>query len=443
MSRDIEVYCYEERTYRGDIHAVLDPLKAAGHRVVVGHDADELSVLLEISRPTLLIYVLSSNGSRLSAAFQTLERRAIDLGLPIVLAGPERMLLPDDEVLFLFPEQEGFSELPVPLGQIAAQVERVRDERPSGFDVLRRGTPRGHRLGAEIGRPLRDGFGEDERLVIETAVADAEGDRLKVVTTVTDDDEVVVQEETLLDLGRDDITEKISSLHARSIDDYAPRRGLAGISAAVDARSSVSAPIRRPSEFPPRADAGWRNLIGRLTVILAMMVGIAAAAVALGVTLVVEERAPIPDVRPERSVGERTIPGLVVRLKRPPDEPAAEAPPENRGMRFPGSFAAGRAAFTIEDPAEEERFLRFVRGLRSASEVRVIGSATRGEIASGHRDLAARRAMTVRRYLELVGLPASGLRVEGIESPLGDDAQDSGGFVEVRAVTQPSPGAPR
>jgi hypothetical protein len=125
MPEKAEIYFYSDPTYDGDLNAVLDILDRAGHRVVMGRDPDELRLLVQLERPTAIVFTFVSEGSALSSAFKIVSRTALNHNVPILVIGPGD---PEDGVTMYYPDGSQFKRRAVPFDLFLTAVEQLKDK---------------------------------------------------------------------------------------------------------------------------------------------------------------------------------------------------------------------------------------------------------------------------------------------------------------------------
>ncbi len=241
MSAPAELYCYLDSAFTGDLERVISPLRDEGYHVVVGQDLEEMTLLLQVSRPTAIIYTLATEGASLSSPFQTLARRALECSVPLILIGPGE---PSDGYLLNYPEGARFDEQRIPADQLLETVTDLQQRPPREWFV-----PQGERANTERGRHLEerlldviaDGTGE---IQIETGIATDEGAR--ITTTVSKSGAVLVREEQEVDLNDPGITEQMEAQHLAAVSSYAPAAPSSLGVIGTKFRGEVSAPFDIP-----------------------------------------------------------------------------------------------------------------------------------------------------------------------------------------------------
>ncbi len=290
MSAPAEIYCYSDSAYSGDLDEVLSPLRDEGHHVVVGQDLEEMTLLLQVSRPTAIIYTLATEGASLSTPYQNLARRALECSVPLILIGPGE---PSDGYLLNYPEGTGFDEQRIPSDQLLATVLDLQRRPPREWSA-----PQAEKANSERGRFLEerlldviaDGTGE---IHIETGITTDEGAR--ITTTVSKSGAVLVREEQEVDLNDPEITEQMEAQHLAAVSSYAPAAPSSLGVIGTKFRGEVSAPFDIP-EIKNEQPRDTRTSETRLKIAIPTLLIAAALLAGLALFFAAFPATPVPQV---------------------------------------------------------------------------------------------------------------------------------------------------
>jgi hypothetical protein len=444
MSGEIVVYYYSDPAFRGDLGPALDDLRRRGHRVVKGDNADEFLFLLQVGRPTAVIYTLATGDSATTTAYQLVSRRVLDLLVPLILIGPEN---PRDGVTLLFPEGRTVSRHHVPFHAVGSLVERFSEAPP--------GTP---------SRPpemLHDRTLGRGRTVLnwQAAVADARqaeppdiselqspgGPLLpsrpaplppqpppgnKTIRMLAPEAAAPARGSSSRPPAPAQMPSGKRTLIAGSVPPLRPEDGARPEDRPVGDRPAAGGdPVAEAprAAAPDAATEGGRR--GR-SFVMALAAGLLAAIGALAIVLWFATRPAAPPPRPLPPAAAIAVPAPgAAPLARPAspaappgvDRTAAEEPsgeierPASAVPRapallagglapgaetpFPAHFRENTAMFWFDDDGARDAFLARLVAVDPSRTLRLTGHATEGEVAGGRGSLGLSRAWAVRRWL--------------------------------------------
>ncbi len=290
MSTDIKIYCCTDPAYTGGLDILFTSLRDRGHQVIIGDDIEE--ILLQLGRPTAILYTFASEGDSLSVPFQTLMRQALDQSLPMILVGPGEI---SDGVTLYSPGNDRFDERHIPFHMVGDVIESLGDD-PSGERQVAASVNTIDEMSGPFAERLIDEVGDDSRAVrIETVIITS--DDTRITTTVSRQGNVVVREEQDVDARAPDLAEKMAAQHLMAVSSYSPAKpshtGVVG----SRFRGEVSAPFPLP---PKKRDAASNHKIApkRLSLIVTVLLIGASICFLIALALSTLPAAPMPQALP-------------------------------------------------------------------------------------------------------------------------------------------------
>lgn len=402
------VYVFVDPAFRWDVSAVTSEAERRGFRVVRGDNADELLFLLQMGRPAAILFTLASPEARTFGGFHMISRRALDMLVPMVIAGPED---PRDGLLLRYPAGDAAEERYVPLhaiGDLLAELDAAPPTTPSrpaplveggtfgkGRTMMawRRSVPPGpFRVpGAPTGPRPEPATPSQPPDPVDSAPAEPDGPTELYEggpPPAEDGPGTLRQAVTLPVPPKPRPTRMIAFAVAGGV--MLGAGALAMYVATAPGPASVGPPRRIPAANAP------------------------APVIAQPEPPAPEPAAPEP-AAPEPAAAPAPNPPAEQGVREEP-RPAPEQPflrDASGAIRFPGRFKDETAMFFFADDGEEERFLGLLRSLGPDTVVRVIGHATFDELKTGPDRLARGRAWAVEKYLVRRGFPRDRIRSEG------------------------------
>jgi outer membrane protein OmpA-like peptidoglycan-associated protein len=438
MPREVEIYCYSDPAYSGDKELLLVPLREAGYRVVEGADLLELMLLLELSEPLIAVYALAYEGSRLSAQFHSLSRKALELGLPLILIGPED---PGDDLTFLYPGDTSFEESIVPSARLIDAVEEIREMVPSDYRLRRPLGESAMELGDTFLGKLHDKVGDgEEKFEIETeVVTDHE---VKIVTTVKREGVVLIREESAAIDDDSANTIWIEEQHLKAVNAYSPASDIT----TKHFHGEISGPIVLPERSNIPVEPGGqrkrrRRILMTSLVVAAICFSCGAIFLAtLPVGTIPREIEPVKEPKPHVVKPSPMAEQLLAKEPVDSENLANNAPVEkkmslNNAIPFPGYFRPGKAVFFFKDEWEKDRFIAMIGAVPTDRKIRVVGHPTSNEAAAGDLQLGLSRAWAVIQYLSRLGIDRQRMTAVRGEPVLHDIDLDKKGLPRNRWVS--------
>jgi hypothetical protein len=441
------VYHYSDPAFPWDLASAIGDLDRRGFRVVTGDNADELLFLMQMGRPVAIIYTLPRPEARAHAAFQMIARRAADMLVPMIIAGPEN---PRDGLLVRYPSNGAIEESHAPFHSIGDLVERFDSDPPStpsrppmvvANQTFGKGrTMMAWRRDGPIVTPADYGASQVEpqpeaKPPSPAPATDERGER-----------KTLPRKKKHAGAGSDAPADPASAPSAAAARAEEPVRAVRFEPAAETARRPPSRSRGRSAWKIPAALAGGVAIgVVGLVVYLATAPGRPAEAARPGAAAAPRPPVAAPPVgarppRPDGAAGDRAAtpppvddgaaPGSAARRTRAAaEEPAAEdfLTDASGAVRFPGHFREQSAVFWFAGDWEERRFLDLVRSLGPTARIRVIGHSTPEELAAGLHNLALSRAWAVEKYLVREGIADDRIDTEkGGQMTVASDVDDRG-----------------
>ncbi len=450
MSGEIVVYYFTDASLAGEVSGTVENLRRRGHRVVKGDNADELLFLLQVGKPTAVIYTLKTRENESSASYQMVSRRALGMGVPMILVGPEP---PRDGVVLVEPRGRTTARHHVSVHDVARVVESLAGD---GADVAgsaerSRAAAKGRTvLGMASGavRPSRPApmspKPKPNKATIRSipAAGPASGEESSPAPTPAE-------------VPADGRTIRGAAPPPEAAESRAEPRARA---AAADRES-----IDRETERSPAAGVGADPHHGRPAgsrfaiwkIVVAVLAGVtllgAGAAVFFATRSAGPPPSPLPDyagigptaAAPQASAGKKSAaavgeretadesspepssgggkpPGPAPQAGKKVEEQklASTAAPEpgeasrrsggrfapGEPVPFPGHFRGGTAVFWFDEDDAPEGFVEELREAAGRRRVRLVGHPTAGEVEGGRARLGLSRAWAVKKWLGRQGL---------------------------------------
>ncbi|MCU0664272.1 MAG: hypothetical protein MUC50_18330 [Myxococcota bacterium] len=447
MTRTAEVYCYHDKRYAHDLSSLLDDIRAAGHRVLTGGDAAELTMLLQVGLPTAVIYTLAEEESLNSPEFQMAARRAMDRWLPFILVGPG----PISESLSLrLPESSGVMERHLSVEEVPELIGELADLNHQQKPALVYEDDGDDSDLSGLDDSMVDTVGDpDEQIRIETRIV--VGDKARILTSITREGAVLIQEENDIPADEVDLFGRMEAQHLSALAAYSPQ---IEVSIPAPVRSTFKGEVSAPFFFDEslrreHVDKELEQRVRKISLALSAAT-IVAAVTTIAATLLWDLPIPRPITPALADVASSVHSDL-------PNAPAASSrasarleqlrkaymwPPEagvlssesmvlddgsSGEVEFPGRFEIGSTQFTIKDPDASVRFISTIKTLSTAHDIWIVGHATHEEVGKGLPQIAKQRAVEVLRYLCEFGVPKERLHaVRGEPVALSADLEPNG-----------------
>lgn len=427
MINQAEVYCFRDKQYAHDLGPLIDAIRDAGHRVLTGHDSEELTMLLQVGLPTAVLYTLADEESHRATSFVMAAKRAMDRWLPLILVGPGPV---NDSISLRLPESSGvteralsFDEVPEVLGELAdlAHHEKppmLADDDDTDISSL------DDALIDTVGSP-------DTEVRIETRIV--AGDRAHILTTVSRGDNLLLQEDHDIPSDEVDLFGRMEAQHMLALAAYTPAMASSQTGSTTPSfRGEVSAPfffddaLRRE-----HADQAQKNLVRKLIIGLSVAT-VVAIATTVSATLLWNLPLPKPLAKVQKET-KNLDSGQQSTLSSEANQSSSRLarlrsaymwPPESRAtgveslslndelsseIQFPGRFEDSISRFSVPDPDEAARFLSMLGSMTTAHDVWIVGHATSAEVGKGMPQIAKQRAVEVLRFLADHGIPKARL----------------------------------
>ncbi len=458
MPKVAEIYFYVDLTYKGSLKLVVSMLRNQGYRVIVGYDLDELLLLLEVSRPTVLVYNIAQEGRSLSESFQQIANKALENRIPIMLIGPQD---PEDGVTLYNPLETSFDHRHIPFHGIVNTIEDLRDDRPfkGALDSLPPDeedsvkNPSKKRLVDTVTR------GSDT-VRVQTEIEITGDDKAQIVTTVFRHGEILIREEQSASQTDHALASKMETQHVAAVRCYSPILPSA-LDHPGDMRD-ISGPILLPEITEELAVVGKASNTRMKLIVAVSAVGMV---ISLGVALflstlptlalpialdhIVPEKAaiaatltpPAPSKPTENRVSLQPMGTMYNRHKTEDDKGGVEVqvntedlprdvhrPAQmSEAIPFPGRFRPKTTIFWFQDKEEEKRFVSMIMALPEGKKIRLIGHATKAEVKDKKKALGLSRAWSVLRYIQRKGIDSNRIvAVRGKAVLLKSDIDDKG-----------------
>ncbi len=236
------IYCCVAPEVSDDVSDLLERMRGADYRVLVGNDPDELLLLLELSRPEALLYTLETEASELSSGFRVIERRALEQGLPLIVVRPKEPASGGLESALWLPRDSRFEKIAVGAHDLLGRLEEQGS--PQSFVAPESGAAKGDDEGL-FGEELRDFVEDGERVIeVETRLVSQGPPRIR--TTISSQDGLLLQEDQPADPLDADLASKVEAQHMLALAVYRTRgkENVGGVESAY--HGEISEPIVLP-----------------------------------------------------------------------------------------------------------------------------------------------------------------------------------------------------
>jgi len=386
------VYYFADAAFAWDIAPLIVDIERRGFRVVKGDNADELLFLLQMGRPAAIVYTLPGVAARALGSFQMVAQRAVDMLVPMVIAGPDD---PRDGVLLRYPDGKSAVESHVPFHALGELFVRFVAQPPS--------TP---------SRPASfvdsQTFGKGRTMMSWrrslppprfTDLDEPEAPPLVIEPTHPHERTPRDAEESKAPLREPESrgeTPKRRSLRLGAVLFGGIAIGLAALIVYFVVSTGRREPAPRVAERPrARASSDASPAASEMP-----------AAAAMGSTDAEQGKAarPIDGGEPERT--RRVRSGEIGTA----NEELLSDP--SGIVRFPGHFREETATFWFAGDWEERRFLTLVRSMGPKTVIHLIGRATKDELEMGPANLPLGRARAVEKYLIRNGIDGERIETE-------------------------------
>lgn len=290
---------------------MLAGLRDRGHHVVIGNDLSELTMLLDVNRPTSVVYALGSYDDIAVSSFKRFLHSASKLSIPVIMIDFDD---PRVELTLHHPLAGDYVVHKLAGSALTNVVEALlqnsqleqSENKDAGFEPLA-DVLKSHMLESddyvrrflEIG--MKDTIGEGRSAVeIETKI-EGSGE-VRLVTLVRRNGAVLVREEQLAEETDPTLVTKMELQHLEAVKTYAPVQAARFKRIEKNPKTEVSGPLDTPMT-PSGAilviSDGW---YGRIPLILALLSAGLLIAVAAAVFLALNTdigQLPNPIERPE------------------------------------------------------------------------------------------------------------------------------------------------
>ncbi|MFO8074335.1 MAG: hypothetical protein R6V85_20930 [Polyangia bacterium] len=471
MSGDIVVYYFTDASLAGEVSGAVENLRRRGHRVVKGDNADELLFLLQVGRPSAVIYTLGSRENESSASYQMVSRRALGMGVPMILVGPEP---PRDGVVLVEPRGRTTARSHVSIHDVGRVVESLAE---GGADVA--GSAKRSRAAAK-GRTMLGMVPGAVRPSRPAPMSPRPKPGKATIRSIPAAGPAPGKESTPAPAPAE------VPADGRTIRGAAPPPQAAGSNAEPEVRAAGVGADRHDERLAGSRTAAWKIVVPVLAGVTLLGVG---AAVFFATRSAGPPPSPLPDyagIGPkapaqEMSAGKKsasavgaqkaaggTEPDHLADGEKPP-EPVSEKDPapapqggktvekrqagstaapepreKSRGssgrftvgelVPFPGHFRGGTAVFWFDESDNPEAFADELKRAAGKRRVRLVGHPTAGEAEDGRAQLGLSRAWAVEKWLGRQGLSME--RIDAVRgAPVPDQSDyDGRGFALNRWV---------
>lgn len=237
-----DLYCCVAPEFAGPLGGLLERMRVAGYRVLVGNDPQELLLLLELSRPKALLYTLEAQTSKLSSGFRTVEGRALEQGLPLIVVRASASRAGSLESVLWLPRGGGrFEKIPLGIEEIPKRLDELEPQ--SAFAV------EPESAAADAGDLFRDhllDFVRDGEKVLEVETRFVTRGSQRICTTVSSRNGIVLQEDQPADPLDPDLASKMEAQHMLALAVYRSRDKERVEKVAAAYRKDISQPIVLP-----------------------------------------------------------------------------------------------------------------------------------------------------------------------------------------------------
>lgn len=382
MTGPIDIYCYADPSFSGDLNALIDALRGELKRVLVGDDLNELLLLLELTTPTVLILAIPSEVAASFDSFNLLSKIALTNGLPMIVANPQF----DVDGCLLFAPQEDrldFKESRFPFPQTSTILNQLSEEQNAGT-TTDRNTP--NRITPILITPITE--------------TSASGDATPNIATISNG------RSTPVDI-------KAHVLASRGF------------------KSDVSGPILLTPQQQPEKLAEQEPSRKSPKITFALLSG-ALLALLAAFYLATKAGRPLPKPLSSSDSNLGMAPLRIDSVPNSLNKPASSSSEEGDTgdstadqvvglpleiVPFPGRFQAGRSSFAFPEKWEKRRFDKIIQNTLEREKILLIGHYTTLEQNHGGRELALKRAKSAGDYLQTLGISASRIRFESASEP--------------------------
>lgn len=237
-----DLYCCVAPEFAGPLVGLLERMRGAGYRVLVGNDPQELLLLLELSRPKALLYTLEAQTSKLSSGFRTVEGRALEQGLPlIVVRASDSRAGALEAALWLPRAGSRFEQIPVGIDELPGRLDALEPQVEFAVEPENAAADGGDLFGDRLRDFVKDG---EKVLEVETRFVTRGAPRIR--TTVSGRHGIVLQEDQPADPLDPDLASKMEAQHMLALAVYRSRDKERVENVAAAYRKDISQPIVLP-----------------------------------------------------------------------------------------------------------------------------------------------------------------------------------------------------